>query len=155
MKPSSITGRKVQETRVVIGFITASRVERGVEGKEKKNGERNMTDRRRYGVIEVRPAGSNCYHVKIGGELWAEVEWSRPRRAWCIQDAAGQCLTHVEHIVGQDKDRQEALRRAKRMIVDGSMPTPEEARQRLKDDQERKRLGEPFAIPPPGEKVTS
>ena len=34
------------------------------------------------------------------------------------------------------------------MIVDGSMPTPEEARQQLKREQERKRLGEPFVIDP-------
>jgi hypothetical protein len=112
-----------------------------------------MTDRRRYGVIEVRPSGLNCYHLTINGELWSEVEWSRSRKVWCVQDAAGQCLTHVEHIVGQDRDLQAAIRLAKRMIVDGSMPTPEEARLRLQNEQERKRLGEPFVIGPLPEKV--
>jgi len=114
-----------------------------------------MTDRRRYGVIEVRPYGSNCYHLTINGELWSEVEWSSSRRAWCVQDAAGQCLTHVEHIVGQDRDLQAAIRLAKRMIVSGTMPTPEEARLRLKREQDRKSLGEPFVIGPPLEKARS
>jgi hypothetical protein len=116
--------------------------------RKNENGEEKMTDRRRYGVIEVRRRGSNCYDLTINGELWSEVEWSRSRRAWCVQDAAGQCLTHVEHIVGQDKDLQAAIRLAKRMIVDGSMPTPEEARARLEREQERKPLGEPFVIDP-------
>jgi len=86
-----------------------------------------MTDIRRYGVIEVHRAGRHAYHLKISDELWSEVEWSETRQAWCIQDAAGHCLTHVEHIVGQNRDVQTAIRLAKRMIVDGSMPTPEEA----------------------------
>ncbi|MGA8697573.1 MAG: hypothetical protein WB689_27820 [Xanthobacteraceae bacterium] len=84
-----------------------------------------MTDRRRYGVIEVRRINAETYHLTIGGRLCSEVEWSPKRRAWCIQDAAGHCLTHVEHIVRQDKDPQTAIRLAKRMIVDGAMPTPE------------------------------
>jgi hypothetical protein len=78
-----------------------------------------MTDRRRYGVIEVRAINAETYHLTIGGVMWSEVEWSRSRQAWCIQDAAGQCLTHVEHIVGQDRDVQTAIRLTKRMIVDG------------------------------------
>jgi hypothetical protein len=55
------------------------------------------------------------------------------------QDAAGQCLTHVEHIIGQDRDVQTAIRLAKRMIVDGRMSTPEEAQQQLRQRQERNR----------------
>src|SRR5262249_32286237 len=85
------------------------------------------TDRRRYGVSEVRRINAETYWLTIGGRMWSEVEWSRSRRAWCIQDAAGQCLAHVEHIVGQDRDPQAAIRLAKRMIVDGRMPAPEEA----------------------------
>jgi hypothetical protein len=42
------------------------------------------------------------------------------------------CLTHVEHIVGVDKDVQTAIRLAKRMIVDGRMPSPEDAIASLK-----------------------
>jgi hypothetical protein len=105
-------------------------------------------DRRRYGVIEVRRINAETYHLTIGGVMWSEVEWSRSRQAWCIQDAAGQCLTHVEHIIGQDRDVQTAIRLAKRMIVDGRMPTPEEARAQLKAklDAEDKATAVPFHI---------
>jgi hypothetical protein len=89
------------------------------------------TDRRRYGVIEVRRVNAETYHLTIGGRLWSEVEWSRSRRALCVQDAAGHCLTHVEHIVGQDRDPQAAIALAKRMIVDGNMPSPEVALHQL------------------------
>ena len=63
-----------------------------------------MTDHRRYGVIEVRRHNAETYHLMIDGQMWSEVEWSHDRQAWCIQDAAGHCLAHVEHIVGQDRD---------------------------------------------------
>ena len=96
-----------------------------------------MTDRRRYGVIEVRRINAETYWLTIGGRMWSEVEWSRSRRAWCIQDSAGHCLTHVEHIVGQDRDPQAAIRLAKRMIVHGRMPSPEEAHAQLRAEQER------------------
>lgn len=86
-----------------------------------------MTDKRRYGVIEVRRLNAETYHLTIGGVMWSEVEWSASRQAWCIQDAAGHCLTHTKSIVGQDPDVQTAIRLAKRMIVSGEMPTPEEA----------------------------
>jgi hypothetical protein len=101
-----------------------------------------MTDRRRYGVIEIRRVNAETYHLTIGGEMWSEVEWSRSRRAWCIQDAAGQCLAHVECIVGQDRDVQAAIRLAKRMIVDGRMPTPEEARRQLEEKKQGDHLGQ-------------
>ena len=105
-----------------------------------------MTDQRRYGVIEVRRLNAETYHLTIGGVMWSEVEWSPSRQRWCIQDAAGQCLTHVEHIVGQDRDVQTAIRLAKRMIVDGRMPTPEDAEQQLKEQERRDRLGEPWQL---------
>ena len=103
-----------------------------------------MIDRRRHGVIEVRRINAETYWLTIGGRMWSEVEWSRSRRAWCVQDAAGHCLTHVEHIVGQDRDPQAAIRLAKRMIVDGRMPAPEEADAQLMAEQEQARLGEPI-----------
>jgi hypothetical protein len=109
-----------------------------------------MRDRRRYGVIEVRRINAETYHLCIDGQMWSEVEWSRSRQRWCVQDAAGQCLIHVEHIVGQDKDPQVAIRLAKKMIVSGEMPTPEEARRQLQQSQQQKlepeRLGEPMPI---------
>ena len=113
-----------------------------------KKGNAKMTDKRRYGVIEVRRLNAETYHLTINGQMWSEVEWSASRRAWCIQDAAGRCLTHTEHIVGEDRDVQTAIRLAKRMIVDGRMPTPEAARQQLtKERLERDRLGEPLGEP--------
>jgi hypothetical protein len=108
-----------------------------------------MTDRRRYRLIETRRINANTYHLTIEGQLWSEVEWSSSRRRWCIQDAAGRCLTHVESIVGEDKDMQTAIRLAKRMIIDGRMPTPEEAQRQLRERQERDGLGEPFTIDTP------
>jgi len=63
----------------------------------------------------------------IEGQMWSEVEWPHDRQAWCVQDAAGHCLAHVEHIVGENRDVETAIRLAKRMIVDGRMPAPEEA----------------------------
>ena len=78
------------------------------------------------------------------------VEWSRSRQAWCIQDAAGHCLTHVEHIVGQDQDVQTAIKLARRMILDGRMPSPEEAhrpkKKRPKKRVEPEYLGEPWVL---------
>ena len=79
--------------------------------------------------------------------MWSGVEWSASRQRWCIQDAAGHCLTHTESIVGQDRDVQTAIRLAKRMIVSGEMPTPEEAHHQLKQRQEHDRLGEPLGEP--------
>jgi hypothetical protein len=120
-----------------------------------------MTDKRRYGVIEVQRINADTYHLTINTALWSEVEWSASRQAWCIQDAAGQCLTHTEHIVGTDRDVQTAIRLAKRMIIDGRMPTPEEAHAQLEAKLEGKRkrkskpkskreyLGEPFVMDPP------
>jgi hypothetical protein len=105
-------------------------------------------DRRRFGVIEVHRINAETYHLMIDGQMWSEIEWSRDRQAWCVQDAAGHCLTHVEHIVGQDRDPQAAIRLAKRMIVDGRMPAPEEARAQLEQEREHEHLGEPFAIDP-------
>jgi hypothetical protein len=104
-------------------------------------------DPRRYRVIEVRfQGGPPTYRLTIDGQLWSEVEWSASRRAWCIQDAAGHCLTHVEHIHAQDVDAEAAIRLAKRMIRDGRMPTPEDAEQQLEERLRRHRLGEPWEL---------
>lgn len=109
-----------------------------------------MTDRRRYCPIEVVRVNAETYHLMIGSTMWSEVEWSPSRNRWCIQDAAGHCLTHTESIVGVDKDVKTAIRVAKRMIVDGSMPAPEEAHKarRLREAQgeAKEAKGEPFTI---------
>jgi len=83
--------------------------------------------------------------LEIDGVMWSEVEWSPSRQRWCVQDCAGHCLAHAEHIVGADRDPQVAIRLAKRMIVDGSMPTPEEARRQLKAKMDAK--DEAAAVP--------
>jgi hypothetical protein len=102
-------------------------------------------DPRRHRVIEVRFRGSpSTYRLTIDGQLWSEVEWSASRRAWCVQDAAGHCLSHVEHIHAEDVDAEAAVRLAKRMIRDGRMPTPEEAARQLRERLNRDRLGEPL-----------
>jgi hypothetical protein len=110
-----------------------------------------MADRRRYYPIEVRRINADTYHLTINGEMWSEVEWSSSRQRWCIQDAAGQCLTHTEHIVGTDRDVQAAIRLAKRMIVIGTMPSPEDAHAQLEAERKHKReyLGEPFVMDAP------
>jgi hypothetical protein len=92
-------------------------------------------DPRRNRPVEVRRDRHNAqvYWLTIDGQVWSEVEWSPSRRAWCIQDAAGRCLAHVEHIHAQDADREAAIRTAKRMIRDGSLPTPEEADEALRN----------------------
>ena len=108
-----------------------------------------MTDRRRFGVIEVRRINAETYWLEINEQMWSEVEWSPERRAWCVQDSCGFCLTHVESIHGQDRDPQAAIRLAKRMIVDGSMPSPEQALEQLRARQECDRLGEPFTMDAP------
>jgi hypothetical protein len=102
----------------------------------------SKTDKRRYKLITVRRVNDITYHLTIGGVMWSEVEWSQERRAWCVQDAAGMCLTHVESIVGQNPDPQEAIRLAKKMIVDGRMPTPEEAYAQRAEREKSKALGE-------------
>jgi hypothetical protein len=113
-----------------------------------------MTDTRRYGVIEVRRVNAETYWLEINGQMWSEIEWSAARQRWCVQDSAGHCLAHTEHIVGQDRDPQVAIRLARRMILDGRMPSPEEAHAQLQAELERKRkpkrktkyLGEPWVL---------
>ena len=104
-------------------------------------------DRRRYGVIETlyRQHGKMAmYNLTINGKLWACVEWSASRRAWCVQDASGRCLAHCDAIHGEDIDAQTAVKLAKAMIRDGRMPTPEDAAQQLEERLQRDRIGEPW-----------
>jgi hypothetical protein len=94
------------------------------------------SDRRRYGVIETQfhtHGQVEIYVLSIGGQTWAQVEWSPSRRAWCIQDASGRCLAHCDAIHGQDVDAQTAVRLAKRMILEGRVPTPEQAEALLRE----------------------
>jgi hypothetical protein len=112
------------------------------------------TDRRRYGVIEVRYRAFRklaMYDLSINGRLWACVEWSPSRVGWCIQDASGRCLAHCDAVHGQDVDAQTAVKLAKKMIRDGTLPCPEDAREQLEERLRRDRLGEPMALIGPRE----
>jgi hypothetical protein len=107
------------------------------------------TDRRRYGVVETRFRQYGklaMYNLTINRQLWACVEWSPTRKAWCVQDASGRCLAHCDAIHGEDVDAQTAVKLAKAMIKDGRMPTPEEAQQQLEERLQCDRLGEPMEI---------
>jgi hypothetical protein len=62
--------------------------------------------------------------ITIDGALWAFVEWSEKRPAWCIEDAAGQCLAHANSLCGEAASRKRALELASAMIRDGRLPSP-------------------------------
>ena len=107
---------------------------------------KETTDRHRYGVIETRfrqHGRTAFYQLTINMELWACVEWSPSRRAWCVQDGSGRCLAHCDAIHGEHIDASTAVELAKAMIRDGRMPTPEEAARQLRERLDRDRLGEP------------
>jgi hypothetical protein len=94
------------------------------------------TDERRYGVITTKfhELGEVALYVlSINDQVWAQVEWSPSRQTWCVMDGSGRCLAHCDAIHGSDIDAQTAITLAKRMIVAGSMPTPEEAREALNE----------------------
>jgi hypothetical protein len=97
-------------------------------------------DPRRRGNIEIVSSG-NRHILRVDKVVWAEIEWSQNRRAWCIQDHCGYCLHHVEHLhvtmpnegnpnptTLSDLNPQPAIERAKQMIRDGSMPSPDDAK---------------------------
>jgi hypothetical protein len=98
-------------------------------------------DPRRFEPIEVDRRSNRVIHLGIRGVMWSEVEWSPGRRAWCIQDASGDCLLHCESIVGDAVDEATAIDTARQMIMDGRMPTPEEAFAQHEERQRAKALG--------------
>jgi hypothetical protein len=113
-------------------------------------------DRRRFGIIETRHRTVGklaMYDLTIDGKLWACVEWSPSRRGWCIQDASGRCLAHCDAVHGQDIDAQTAIKLAKKMIRDGTLPCPEDAHEQLAERLRRNRLGEPMVILAPREPI--
>jgi hypothetical protein len=98
-------------------------------------------DPRRRKAIKISWRGQ-IGQLWIDDELWGAVEWSDKRKAWCIEDSEGRCLSHHSHVRGEDKDKASAVALAEAMIRDGRMPTPEAAtaarKERLKADRERK-----------------
>jgi hypothetical protein len=135
--------RMTGEWRALRGSIPARYASTGMKS---FSGERAMTDKRRFGAVEAFRSRRNegAYRLAIDGWVWSEIEWSSTRKAWCIRDAAG-------HVVGQDtRDMDAAIRTAKRMILDGRMPTPEDAHRRLHERQQRELLrramGQPWVM---------
>lgn len=98
-------------------------------------------DVRRERPIKIEWAGM-IGRLTIDGEAWGAVEWSEKRKAWCIEDAEGRCLSHHSNIHGEDKDKRGAVALAEAMIKDGRLPSPEAAREarkeRLRRDRERR-----------------
>jgi hypothetical protein len=88
-----------------------------------------------YQLIIDAAAASNV-KGRRRDQVWAAVEWSGSKQRWCIEDAAGRCLAHIEHQHGQHKDRAAAIALAKQMIGDGRMPTPEEAEQAWREREQ-------------------
>jgi hypothetical protein len=77
--------------------------------------------------------------IIVGGETWGAVEWSDKRQAWCVEDAAGRCLRHASSTHGQAAAKEDAIALAERMVRDGTLPAPEEARQRRHEIAQRER----------------
>jgi hypothetical protein len=100
-------------------------------------------DPRRQGPLAINwIRGGSIGQFFIDGKLWGAVEWSDKRKAWCIEDAEGRCLSHHSHIHAQDADKAGAVALAEAMIRDGRMPTPEAATKarndRLAHNRERR-----------------
>ena len=82
-------------------------------------------DPRRDRPITVEQPWRGLYRLKIDDVLWATVEWSRGRNAWCIEDSCNRCLSHEPDIIGQESSAMRAIATAKWMIRSGDMPGPE------------------------------
>src|SRR5271167_4198623 len=97
---------------------------------------------RRQASVAIQWLDEHTAQLAIGDQLWSEVEWSEKRQAWCIQDAEGHCLKHVDHTHATTTDKAEAVALAEAMIRDGRLPTPEEAKmaltERLHRDREKR-----------------
>jgi hypothetical protein len=98
-------------------------------------------DPRRQQPIKLHWVGQ-IGRLYIDDALWGAVEWSDKRKAWCIEDSEGRCLSHKTHIHGQGAAKEAAVALAEAMIRDGRMPTPEEAtkarEERLAKDRARR-----------------
>jgi hypothetical protein len=91
------------------------------------------SDPRRQLPIVVRRENEHLYRLTVASMLWASVEWSGSRGAWCVEDSRNRCLAHVEGILGDRGSLNAAIRLAKEMIRDGRMPTPEEVKRQLEE----------------------
>jgi len=99
----------------------------------------SLTDPRRQRPISRAQGFGGIIQLLVDNVLWAEVEYSSKRQAWCIEDAEGRCLSHKAHIQGDAESMESAIAVAEAMIRDGHMPTPEEAKAARKARLERQR----------------
>jgi hypothetical protein len=84
-------------------------------------------------MVEQQHRG--LYRLTIDDELWASVEWSHGRNAWCIEDSCARCLMHIPGILGQEETAREAIATATQMIRDERIPAPEYVRARTKGNR--------------------
>jgi hypothetical protein len=109
-------------------------------------------DPRRQLPIEIMWSAGLVGRITVGGEYWGEVEWSERRQAWCIEDVTGACLTHASGIHGKAASKEGAVALAREMIIDGRMPSPEQAHEAWRageperERQREKRRQQPAAI---------
>jgi hypothetical protein len=99
-----------------------------------------MTDRadpRRQKPITIRWNGT-IGSLTIDGETWGAIEWSVKHGVWCIEDAEGKCLRHASSIHGKAAAKDEAIALAERLVRDGTLPAPEEAKRRRHEERERR-----------------
>jgi hypothetical protein len=94
------------------------------------------SDPRRQLPIVVRRENEHLYRLMVASMLWASVEWSGSRGAWCVEDSRNRCLAHVEGILGDRGSLNAAIRLAKEMIRDGRMPTPEEVKRQMEEGRQ-------------------
>jgi len=102
-------------------------------------GERDVSDDvRRQGQVVVAFRGdAKVGTLVVADQIWGAVEWSEKHGVWCIEDAEGGCLSHVEAIHGEAASREEAVALAEQMVRDGTLPTPEEAKQRRREAEQK------------------
>ena len=111
-----------------------------------------MTDPRRQKRVMVVFIGENDKEVGtlfVAGQTWGAVEWSEKQGVWCIEDREGKCLKHASSIHGKAVAKDKAVALAERLVRNGELPSPEEARQLHREARERelkKRAARPSEI---------
>jgi hypothetical protein len=83
-----------------------------------------MKDPRRWRVIRT-DYRRGAYTLTIDGRTWATVGWDGRRRAWVVRDAKGYPPPHLDLSQSENVDRETAVRLARQLIRNGSLPIPE------------------------------
>jgi len=97
-------------------------------------------DPRRQGsvVVAFKGESSKIGTIFVDGVTWGAVEWSEKHGVWCIEDTEGKCLRHASSIHGRAAAKDEAIALAERLVRDGTLPAPEEAKRRRHEERERR-----------------